>query len=129
MKSIGEVLRSFLIDYLPVQRGFRASSVKSYRDGLRLYLLFASTKERCQITKLEPRHFNLDNVTDFLAWLEQNRNNSIRTRNQRLAVLHCFCEYLASRMPEFMSEAQRIATVQIKRCHPCLLYTSDAADE
>lgn len=118
MKSIGEVLQSFLIDYLPVQRGFRASSVKSYRDALRLYLLFASTKERCRITKLEPRHFNMDNVTEFLAWLEQNRRNSIRTRNQRLAVLHCFCEYLASRMPEFVSEAQRIATIQIKRCHP-----------
>ena len=96
MKSIGEVLQSFSIDYLPVQRGFRASSVKSYRDALRLYLLFASTKERCRITKLKPQHFNLDSVTEFLAWLEQNRGNSIRTRNERLAVLHCFCEYLAS---------------------------------
>ena len=118
MKSVGEVLHSFLVDYLPVQRGFRSSSVKSYRDALRLYLLFASTKERCRITKLEPRHFNMDNVTGFLAWLEQSRRNSIRTRNQRLAVLHCSCEYLASRMPEFVSEAQRITAVKIKRCHP-----------
>ncbi|MBX9951471.1 MAG: site-specific integrase [Candidatus Obscuribacterales bacterium] len=118
MKFIGEILRAFLIDYLPVQRGLRPSSVKSYRDGLRLFLVFASQKERCKITKLEPRHFNKDNLIDFLAWLEQNRQNSVRTRNHRLAVLQCFCEYLASQMPEYISEAQRIATIQIKRCHP-----------
>lgn len=118
MRSLGQVLQSFLIDYLPVQRGFRASSVKSYRDALRLFLVFASTSERCKITKLELRHFNLDKITQFLAWLEDSRRNSIRTRNQRLAVLHCFCEYLALQMPEFVSEAERIATIQVKRCHP-----------
>ena len=118
MKSIGEFLQVFLIDYLPVQRGLRPSSVKSYRDGLRLFLLFASNKERCKITRLEPRHFNKVNLTAFLAWLEQNRQNSVRTRNHRLAVLQCFCEYLASQMPEYVLEAQKIATIQNKRCHP-----------
>ncbi len=78
MKSIGEVLQSFLIDYLPVQRGFRASSVKSYRDALRLYLLFASTKERCRIKKLDPllsrrqRHY-----IDVKLWRPTRRGSAI----------------------------------------------------
>src|ERR1700722_19761191 len=105
MKKIGEILHSFLIDYLPLQRGFLPSSVKSYRDVLRLYLPFASSRANCKITKLEPQHFNLEFLSNFLFWLESDRKNSIRTRNHRLAVLLCFAEYMASRMPEFVSEA------------------------
>ena len=118
MKTIGDLLRSFLIDYLPVQRGMRPSTVKSYRDVLRLFLLFASKQAKCQITKLQSDHFNVDCVLKFLAFLEEQRKNSLRTRNHRLAVLHCFCEYIASNLPEFVSEAQRIRAVHVKRCHP-----------
>lgn len=118
MKTIGDLLRSFLIDYLPVQRGMRPSTVKSYRDVLRLFLLFASKQANCQITKLQSDHFKVDCVLKFLAFLEEQRKNSVRTRNHRLAVLHCFCEYLASQVPEFVCEAQRIRGVHVKRCHP-----------
>lgn len=118
MKNVGEIIHSFLVDYLPVQRGFLPSSVKSYRDVLRLYLQYTSKQAKCKITKLEVRHFTLESITTFLTWIETARNNSIRTRNHRLAVLHTFCEYLAFHMPEYVPEAQRIATVQVKRCHP-----------
>jgi integrase/recombinase XerD len=118
MNAIGDILHSFLLDYLPVQRGFLPSSVKSYRDALRLYLQFASKKSKCRITKLELSHFNAESITEFLKWLEVDRHNSIRTRNHRLAVLHSFCEYIASRVPEYVVDAQRIATIQEKRCHP-----------
>ncbi len=118
MKKIGDILHSFLVDYLPIQRGFLPSSVKSYRDVLRLYLQFTSTQAKCKMTKLDLRHFNLESITRFLSWLETDRTNSVRTRNHRLAVLHTFCEYLASHAPEYLTEAQRIATIQVKRCHP-----------
>lgn len=118
MNKIGDVLHSFLVDYLPIQRGLLPSSVKSYRDALRLYLQFASKKSKCKITKLELRHFDLESITAFLRWLETDRHNSIRTRNHRLAIMHTFCEYMASRIPEYVMEAQRIATIQVKRCHP-----------
>lgn len=118
MKNVGDILQSFLIDYLPVQRGFLPSSVKSYRDVLRLYLQFASKRAKCKITRLELRHFDRESITAFLRWLETDRSNSIRTRNHRLAILHTFCEYIASRVPEYVCEAQRIATIQVKRCHP-----------
>lgn len=118
MNKIGQLLHSFLVDYLPVQRAFLPSSVKSYRDVLRMYLQFTSKQAKCKMTKLDLQHFNLESITKFLIWLETTRKNSIRTRNHRLAVLNTFCEYLASHVPEYLSEAQRIATIQVKRCHP-----------
>jgi len=118
MNSIGDILRSFLTDYLPIQKGLRPSSVKSYRDVMRIYLQYAAQKTNCRITKLEPQHFSMEVIAGFLAWLEESRKCSIRTRNHRLAVLHCFCEYMAFRLPEFVGEAQRVAMIQSKRCSP-----------
>jgi site-specific recombinase XerD len=118
MISIGDILHSFLVDYLPVQRGLRPSSIKSYRDALRLFLQYASQQAKCKITKLEPRHFNMETIIQFLAWLEEQRQSSVRTRNHRLTVLHCFCEYMAFRMPEYVSEGQRIMMIRGKRCCP-----------
>ena len=118
MNSIGDLLRSFLTDYLPIQKGLRPSSIKSYRDVMRIYLQYAAQKTNCRITKLGPQHFSVEVISGFLAWLEESRKSSIRTRNHRLAVLHCFCEYMASRLPDFVAEAQRVALIQSKRCSP-----------
>jgi site-specific recombinase XerD len=118
MNSIGELLRSFLIDYLPIHRGLRPSSIKSYRDALRLFLLYVSEYLKCRITKLEIGHITMENIIGFLAWLENHRKSSVRTRNHRLAALHCFCEYIATRIPEFAAEAERIRSIAVKRTPP-----------
>ncbi len=115
---IGLILQSFFVDYLPMQRGLRVSTVKSYRDCLRIFLLYASQQAKCKVTKLEERHFTMELVLQFLNWLEEKRKCSVRTRNQRLAVLHTFFEYLALRAPEFVAEAKRISAIRSKRCHP-----------
>jgi integrase/recombinase XerD len=39
---VGALVQAFLADELPVQRGLRPASVKAYRDGLRLFLVFVS---------------------------------------------------------------------------------------
>ena len=36
--SLGALLHAFLVDELPLQKGFRPASTKAYRDGLRLFL-------------------------------------------------------------------------------------------
>jgi site-specific recombinase XerD len=115
---IGDILQTFFIDYLPTQRGLRVSTVKSYRDCIRLFLLYVSQHIKCKVTKLEQKHFTMEHVLKFLTWLEEDRKCSVRTRNQRLAVLHTFFEYLALRVPEFVGEAKRISAIRSKRCHP-----------
>jgi site-specific recombinase XerD len=59
-----------------------------------------------------------ERVLGFLDGLETRRNNHIRTRNQRLAVLKTFFEYLVHRMPEGFREAHRIAAIPVKRTPP-----------
>jgi len=42
MNSIGQVLHSFFEDHLKTQRGLRPSSICSYRDTIKLFLLFVT---------------------------------------------------------------------------------------
>ena len=44
--------------------------------------------------------YAIERVVGFLRHLEGERRNQIRARNQRLAALHGFFEYLALRVPE-----------------------------
>ncbi|MFA7337084.1 MAG: tyrosine-type recombinase/integrase [Candidatus Obscuribacterales bacterium] len=117
-RLLGDVLQSFLLDYLPVQKGLRPATIKSYRDVLRLFLGYVSQESKCRLTKLEPSYFTMERSVKFLKWLEEDRHNSVRTRNHRLAVLHSFHEYMATQIPESLIEAQRVAAIPSKRCQP-----------
>ena len=62
--------------------------------------------------------FTFDRVLAFLKHLEQDRHNAIDTRNQRLAALHTFFTYVASRVPEMLDVGQRVAAIPTKRAAP-----------
>ena len=51
-------------------------------------------------------------------YLEAERSNHIRTRNQRLSVLHVFFDYVGCQVPEMLIEAERISAIPMKRVSP-----------
>lgn len=116
--TLGPILYSFFEDYLKVQKGLRQTSIKSYRDVVRLYLSFMVQDTRHSITHLCLSELTFESVLRFLKFLEESRENHIRTRNQRLAVLRTFFEYIALRSPEMLVETQRVGAIPIKRVAP-----------
>lgn len=116
--SVGAVLQSFLIDHLKVQRGLRQTTIRSYRDSIRLYLQFISKTTGKPITRLSLHDLTCERVLAFLKLIEETRKNSARTRNQRLAALHTFYKYLAGHVPELLFEAERVAAIPTKRAPP-----------
>lgn len=117
-ETIGAILHSFFVDYLKVQRGLSLSTVKSYRDVLRLFVKHLSNEKRKSIVKLKIADFTYDQVLSFLKSIEEGRSNCRRSRNHRLAALHTFFKYLAIRVPEMIVEAQRVAAIPTKRSPP-----------
>lgn len=113
--SLGTLVQSFFTDYLPVQKGLRLGSIRSYRDTIRLFLCFVSGQSRGSIAKLVPDDLTLERVLAFLKHLEQVRGNSVRTRNQRRAALNTFFAYLAVRAPEMLAICQQVAAIPVKR--------------
>lgn len=92
--------------------------MRSYRDTLRLLLQFAAQQRKCHLSRLTLADLSSDRVPQFLAHLEQVRHNNRRTRNQRLAALHCFFEYAAGQAPEILHEAARVRAIPSKRVAP-----------
>ena len=116
--TIGPVIYSFFEDYLKCQKGLRPSSVKSYRDSLRLFLNFVSLDAHRKITRLSLCDITAERVRKFLNSLEEDRHNHIRSRNQRLSTLRIFFEYLAHQRPEMLSQAEQVAGIPTKRVPP-----------
>lgn len=115
---LGPVLHSFFQDHLITIKGLRASSVRSYRDTIRLLLLFLAADKRSKITRLTVGDLTFQRVVGFLRHLEDDRHNHIRTRNQRLAVIHTLFEYIATRSPEMLMVCQQVAAIPMKRVPP-----------
>jgi integrase/recombinase XerD len=115
---IGPVIYNFFEDYLKTQKGLRSLSVRSYRDVLRLFLVFVSKDAHRKITGLSLQDFTAERLIHFLKYLENERGNQISTRNHRLSVLHSFFQYIARRDPEFLIEAERVANIPFKRVLP-----------
>ena len=119
MKTIlGQVVHSFFEDHLSVQKGLRTTSIRSYRDTMRLFLGFISQEAKQPISGLSLEALTFDRVLSFLGHLEKERGNHARTRNQRLAALRTFFEYIASRAPEMLHTCQQVAAIPVKRTPP-----------
>lgn len=115
---LGRFLFAFFEDYLKCQGGLRPASIRSYREGLRLFLQFVVRDRRRKITHLKLSDLTGERVRRFLNFLEQERNNGVRTRNQRLAIVRAFFEYVADREPSILGEAQHVAAIPVKRTPP-----------
>lgn len=115
---LGTILQSFFVDHLVVVKGLRPASVRSYRDTIRLLLVFIATDKGCRITRLVLEDLNFERIVGFLRHIETDRHNHVRTRNQRLAAIHTLFDYIASREPEMLGVAQRVAAIPMKRSSP-----------
>ena len=116
--TLGELLHGFFEDHLKCQKGLRLTSVRSYRDGMSLFLQSVAKQCGRKLSTLTITDLTCERVIGFLNGLETERHNHIRTRNQRLAALRTFFEYVVHRMPEGLKEAARIAAIPTKRVPP-----------
>jgi len=116
--TLGALVRSFFEDHLRCQKGLSAATLASYRDALRLFLVFVATDCGHRLSRLAFAELTAEHVSRFLNSLEIERHNHVRTRNQRLSALRTFFEYLASRVPEMLAEAERVAAIPSKRVAP-----------
>ena len=115
---LGPLMQSFFLDHLITVKGLRPASVRSYRDTMRLFLLFLAREKHGKITRLALADLTFDRVVAFLRYLEHERGNHVRTRNQRLAALHTLFDYIATREPAMLGVCQRVSAIPMKRAAP-----------
>lgn len=115
-RRINGYLHSFFTDYLRVQRGVSVNTVRTYRDAWRLLFQFGIEQRGMQAPQ-NWRLYQIDRqlILDFLLHLEEKRKVTARTRNNRLAALRAFFEYLRLLEPEMDTHCRRVLTIPSKR--------------
>lgn len=109
------LLQRFFTDRLLGQLGASSHTVASYRDCFRLLLKFATDRLHIAPSDLRIEQLDASFLGQFLEHLETVRRNSARTRNNRLAALHAFFQYVALSEPALALQCQRVLAIPAKR--------------
>jgi len=112
---MGPLLENFFVEFLCTQKRASAATIASYRDTMRLLLQYLQSTKG--IAPAAARISDLDSsvILDFLEHLEDNRKNSIRSRNARLAAIRSFFRVVALRDPASVNQASRVLNIPTKR--------------
>jgi integrase/recombinase XerD len=113
--QLGRHLQAFFQDYLTAQRQVSRHTLMSYRDALKLLLVFASKRLTKAVADLALTDLSAELVLAFLDHLERERKNTAATRNVRLAAIHVFFRFVAAREPGGLAQCQRILGIPLKR--------------
>jgi integrase/recombinase XerD len=113
--SLQSLIQVFFTERLLKQQGVSPHTVAAYRDAFRLLLQFASERLKRTPSKLRFEDLDASFLGKFLDHLEHDRGNSTRTRNNRLAALHAFFQYVSISEPALSMHCQRVLAIPSKR--------------
>ncbi len=113
--SFCALVQAFFADYLVEQRALSPHTVAAYRDAFLLFLAFAEVRPG-----KSPDHLSLADITSelilaFLDHLEQERHNTVRSRNARLAALRAFLKFASHRDLSALQTIEQALGVPMKR--------------
>ncbi|MCP4204385.1 MAG: site-specific integrase, partial [bacterium] len=112
---MGPFVRRFLLEELVADRNLSLNTQRSYRDAIRLLFVFVAERHSTDPTRVTVEQLDATVVRGFLAHLENDRGNSIATRNQRLAALHSLFRFIGRLVPELDDHAAQIQAIPLRR--------------
>jgi site-specific recombinase XerD len=108
-------VRDYLTIYLPSQKECSPNTVKSYREGLNLFLSFIADSKDIRIYQIGFDDISPENLGDFISWLQDERCCGNTTINQRIAIIRAFLKYTGARFPDLNSYYVKMQQVPFKK--------------
>jgi len=93
MNDFFNFVRKYLLEYLPSQRRFSENTIKSYRQGLNLYVSYLRDVMQIPTKRITFQDCTRDSMLGYLDWLSSERGCGATSVNQRLMVLRSFFKY------------------------------------
>jgi hypothetical protein len=109
------LLRAFFYEWMVEQRNASAHTIRSYRDTWRLFLRFVAQLRQRTVAQLALAELTASEVSAFLQYTEQERHDSIGTRNCRLAALRSFFGFVAGREPAAAAQCAEVLRIPTKK--------------
>lgn len=118
------LLHAFFYEWMVQQRNASVHTIRSYRDTWRLYLRFVARRRKKTVAQLTLADLTATEVKAFLQYTENERGDTIGTRNCRLAALRSFFSFVADREPTAIAQCAEILCIPTKKAPihaPCYL--------
>ena len=109
------LVQGFFAHYLIQQRQLSPCTIASYRDSLRLLLAYVQKQTRRAPAQQHLEDWNAPRILGFLDHLEKQRRCCARSRNARLAAIHCFMRYVSQQEPGCLMLANQVLAIPNKR--------------
>ena len=108
---LGPLLRAFFADHLVQQKAASPQTIHAYRDAFRLLLTFLDQHRHRKPEALTLDDLDAPVILAFLHHLEEDRANSVQSRNARLAAVRSFVRFAALRAPESVDLTSRVLAI------------------
>jgi site-specific recombinase XerD len=107
-------LSQFLSKYLPAVKNVSINTIESYSMSFKLLLIYYEQTIKIYPDQLSLSDLKHDIILNFLNWIEETRQCSISTRNQRLVAIHSFIRFIQKEIPDHIYELQKILNIPFK---------------
>ncbi len=112
---LGPHLQAFFTEHLTRHKRASIQTIMSMRDSFRLLLAFLRDRTGIEPAALRLADLDAPAILAFLEHLEQQRGNSVRSRNLRLSAIRSFFRLVALRDPESLGLVTRVLAIPAKR--------------
>lgn len=112
---LAPLIQAFFGNRLIAQRDLSRKTVASYRDTFRLLLRFVERDYGHAPASLTLSDLSTEMTLSFLDHLDNERGNSVRTRNARLAAIRSLFQYVAFEVPQQLNLVHPILAIPMKR--------------
>jgi hypothetical protein len=118
---LGPWIRRFLMEHLISERNLARNTQRGYRDSIQLLLPAIARRARKPIDRLAVTDVSADRVRQFLGELEEKRDCTIATRNQRLAAIRSLARFIGLHAPELVEWCGQVRAVPFKKAPKTLV--------
>ena len=113
--DLSKYLDTYFNNYLPIQKNLSKHTISSYKYTFNGFLQFCVNIKNINIKDLCLDIFNKDIVLEFLDYLENTKNNSISTRNNRLQNICSFLKFVYPSETTRVLQFQNIFDIPLKK--------------
>lgn len=115
MNNFSKLLQSFLTDYIIGECNYSLNTKASYSTTFYLLIEFLNKVHKIKSNDITFNNLNKEIIIEFLDYLENDRNTTISTRNQRLASIKSFFKYVQYNEPSLFDLCSQILSIKNKK--------------
>lgn len=115
MTAIAPLVAKFFREHLTAEKGVSKNTITCYSYAFKFLCAFVSARVRRPPSELHLEDLDAPVIRDFLSHLEQDNENSVRTRNLRLTAIRSFMKFVEYEVPAALDQVRGVRAIATKR--------------